>query len=100
MVRRTPRARWSDVVDDVYVLLLLIRNLPDVWNRRRASTAYSTGAPRIRFPRQQRAVFLCPDFHARPSRRTTAGGLEFGLAVEHHLYWLTASFLRELRRGD
>src|SRR6185437_1955534 len=100
MVRRTPRARWSNIVDDVYVLLLLIRNLPDVWNRRRASTAHATRAPRIRFPRQQRAVFLRADLHSRASRGTAAGGLEFGLAIEHHLYRLAAGFLRELRRCD
>src|SRR5437879_1859498 len=90
MVRSAPGPRRTDVVADRSVLLALIRDCEDVGNRRHAAASRTSSAPGFRLPSDDGAVFLRAYLHTRVGRRTSAGDLEFSIALQHHTNRLTA----------
>ena len=93
MIWCAPGAGWADIVDHSRMLLHLVGNVQDVGQRRRTASANATGAPGVRLPCHQRAIFLCSYFHAGISGRTTASDLQLGVALQHDFYRLASRLL-------
>src|SRR6185503_14000620 len=93
VIRSAPGTLAANVIDDVSVLLALIRNIEDVRYRRRPSPAHATGAPRLRLPGGDGAILLNTNLHLRVVRRPRAGDHQLGVALVEHLYRFSARFL-------
>src|SRR5262245_6679641 len=100
MIRSPPRSLAANVVNNVSVLLTLIRNRKNVRHRRCSAAADTTRTPRLRFPRRKRAILLNTNFYFRVNRRSRTGNHQLGIALVEHLYRFSARLLGQTRSGD
>src|SRR5262245_66128718 len=80
MVRSSPCSLAADVVNNVSVLLALIRNVEDVWNWRRASSTNAPRTPSLRLPCRKSTVFLNPNLYLGVMRRSRTRDHQFRVA--------------------
>src|SRR5215471_1490872 len=100
MIRRSPRPLAANVVNNVSVLLPLIRNRKDVRHWRCSATADTTRTPRLGFPCRKGPVFLNSDFYLRVNRRPRTGDHQFSIAFVEHLYRLSTGLFGQTSSGD
>src|SRR6266700_730115 len=97
MVRCTLCTGREDIGGGRRMLCALIGSTKYVRHGRRATTAWSAGAPRIRLTGCQRAVFFRSHFYPRKDGRAAAGESQLGIALQHHAHRLASGFLGNLR---
>src|SRR6185437_14437018 len=97
VVRRAPSTGRTDIVADGCVFLSLVGDGEDIRNGWHPPATGAAGAPGLRLPGDDGAVFFRAHFHAGVSRRPRPGHLELSRALQHDAHRFTVGLLGDLR---
>ena len=96
----TPGTSGTDVVADGGVFFSLVGHGEYIRNGRHPSATGAAGAPGLRLPGDDGAVFLRTHLHAGVCRRPRPRDLQLGRSLQHDAYGFAVRLLGDLRSKD